>query len=76
MVKVLSETEACDTHLKRSEVRASAHLHQCIYQVAYSGNGLGYADDNSPNTQEPDEVKVCAVVRTERIATRGGRRSG
>jgi len=25
----------------------------CIYQAAQSGNGLGGADDNSPNAQEP-----------------------
>ena len=49
---------------------------KCIYQAAWTGNGLGCADDNSPDIQEPDEARVCAVVRTERITTRSGRRSG
>lgn len=34
------------------------------------------ADDNSHSTEKPDDGKACAVVRTERITTRGGRRSG
>lgn len=33
-------------------------------------------NNKRPSRLEPDAVKECAVVRTERIATRGGRRSG
>jgi hypothetical protein len=33
-----------------------------IYQAAYSGNSLGCAGDNSPDTQEPDEAKVSSPV--------------
>ena len=38
----------------------------CIYQVTCSGNGLGCADVNSPNTQEPDEAKVSRPVLKQR----------
>ena len=34
----------------------------CIYQAASSGNGLGCADDNSPNTQEPCAGKLARTV--------------
>ena len=40
------------------------------------GAGCERERDKSLNSGEPGAVKVCAVVRTERIATRGGRCSG
>jgi hypothetical protein len=33
------------------------HLQSFICQTAHSGNGLGCADDNSPNIQERSEWK-------------------
>ncbi len=47
------EAEAYDTRLVRSEARTYVHLPKCICQAAYSGNGLGCADDNSLHIQEP-----------------------
>ena len=44
------------TRLRRSE---SQLPQKRICQAAHSGNGLGCADDNGPDTQEPDEVKAC-----------------
>ena len=38
----------------------------CIDQAAKSGNGLRRADDNGPNTQEPDEAKVSRPVLKQR----------
>ncbi len=40
-----------------------------IYQATKSGNRLRRADDNGPNIQEPDEVKVSRPVLKQR---RGG----
>ena len=37
-----------------------------IYQAAPSGNGLGRADDNNPDAQEPDEAKVSSPVLKRR----------
>ena len=45
-----------------------------IYQAVYSGNGLDCADDNSPDTQEPDEAKVSRPVRKQRRGQRCPRR--
>ncbi len=45
-----------------------AHCHDQIHGESANDNGLW--------TEEPDEAKVCAVSRTERTATRGGRSSG
>lgn len=45
-----------------------AHCHDQIHGESANDNGL--------RTEELDETKVCAVSRTERIATGGGRSSG
>jgi co-chaperonin GroES (HSP10) len=55
-----------------------AGMTTCYYSMLTAtmkstANGI-YGKD--PDTEEPDEAKVCAVSRTERIATRGGRSSG
>jgi len=47
------------TRLERSEDRTTVHRRPFIYSAALSGNGLGCASDNGPDTQEPDEVKAC-----------------
>ena len=60
------EVEAYDTRPVRSEVRTYVHLQKCICQAALSGNGLGRADDNSPDIQEPDEAKVSSPVLKQR----------
>ena len=52
-----SEVEAYGTRPGRSEARTSVHLRKCICQTAYSGNGLGSTDDNSPDAQERSEWK-------------------
>ncbi len=61
------KARALDTRLGRSE---SQLPQQYICQVAYSGNGLGRADDNSPNTQERSEGKLS---RSDLKQRRGGR---
>ena len=57
-----------------SEVRAKAHLRPFIYRAAYVGNDAGGADDNSPDAQEPDEVKVSSPVLKQRRGRRRPRR--
>ncbi len=53
------KARALDTRHWRSE---SQLPQRCICQAAHSGNGLGGAGDNSPNTQEPC---VSKEVRTD-----------
>jgi len=43
-------------------------------QLLYTAGGM--ADDKGRITEEPCAIKVCAVSRTDGIATRGGRSSG
>jgi len=50
----------------RSEDRMKIHLRPYICQAASSGNGLGCADDNSPDTQERSEAKVSRSVLKQR----------
>jgi len=45
-----------------------------ICQAAYSGNGLGCANDKDPDTQEPDEAKVSSPVLKQRRGQRWPRR--
>ena len=50
----------------RSEDRMKIHLQPYICQAAFSGNGLGCADANSPDTQERSEAKVSRSVLKQR----------
>jgi len=74
MVKEQDADGSYGTRLERSEDRTQVHRRPFICQAALSGNGLGCADDNGPNTQEPDEVKVSRPVRKQRRGQRWPRR--
>ncbi len=65
------KARALDTRLGRSE---SQLPQQYICQVAYSGNGLGRADDNSPHTQEPCASKDARTDLEQRRERRRSRR--
>ena len=47
---------------------------KCIYQAALSGNGLGGADDNSPDAQEPCASKDARTDLKQRRERRRSRR--
>ncbi len=57
--RVLRKAGALDTRPRRSE---SQLPQECICQAALSGNSLGCADDNGPDTQEPDASKDPSPV--------------
>ena len=57
--------------LERSEDRMKVHRRPFICQAALSGNGLGCADDNGPNTQEFLHWALAQFNREETVCFLG-----
>jgi hypothetical protein len=51
---------------ERSEDRTLVHRRPFICQAPLVRKNLGCADDNGPDTQEPDEVNVSSPVLKQR----------